>query len=99
LALAKIREHAEEVLRDGHLNHGIAEKLETLVIERVIFSFERNTGMSESLSEKQAIAEFVDNPLLERIHYRRFGGIDCHVAHEKVRSETEKVTTCCILEN
>jgi hypothetical protein len=38
--------------------------------------------MSESLSKEQPIAELIDNPLLERVHYRWLGGIDCHVTNE-----------------
>jgi hypothetical protein len=85
LTLAKIRKHAEEMLCNCDLNNGIAKKFQALVVERIIFPLKRNTGMSESLSEEQSIAELIYNPLLEGIHYRCLGGIDCHVPDENWR--------------
>jgi hypothetical protein len=72
LALAEIREHAEEVLGDGELDDGVTEEFEPLVVEGIALPFERNARVREGFRQQQAVAEFVENPLLERVHDRIF---------------------------
>ena len=60
---------------DGNLNHRIAKKLETLVVEGKTFSLERNARVGERLGEQEAVAELVENPFLKRIHDRNLRSI------------------------
>lgn len=76
MAFAEFGKHPEEVFGHRDLDHGVAEKLQALVIKRVIFSLERNTRVSEGLGEQEAVTEFVDNPLLERVHDGTFLSLD-----------------------
>jgi hypothetical protein len=76
---------------NGDLDHGIAEKLEALVVERKTFSFEGNARVGERLGEEKAVAEFVDNPLLERIHDRNLRGF--HHLKPISRGESDSTRT------
>ena len=66
------------MLGNRNLDHGIAQKLEALIVKGIVFPFERNARMRERLGEKQPVAEFVQNPLLQRIHDRVFQSFHGH---------------------
>ena len=59
------------------LEHGISEKLESLVVEMECFAFKRKTRVGQCFGQQERVAELVTDPALERIHVRRqIGGVE-----------------------
>ena len=61
------REQMIEMLCHHQLKHGIAEKLETLIIEMMPLRFVPEARVRERFREQERIAEFVADALLERV--------------------------------